>query len=68
MAKITRSDAVHILNEEGARVSYPVLNSWAQQKRGPAFILEGGRSLYDEDEVRAYAAELKAKREKRGWK
>jgi hypothetical protein len=68
MAKITRSDAVHILNEEGARVTYPVLSNWAQKKKGPAFVLENGRSLYDEDDVRAYAAELKAKRERRGWK
>jgi hypothetical protein len=68
MAKITRSDTVDLLNEEGARVTYPILNNWAKAKKGPAFVLEGGRALYDEDDVRAYAAELKAKRERRGWK
>jgi hypothetical protein len=68
MTKLTRSDAVHILNEEGACVTYPTLSNWAQDKKGPAFVLEGGRALYDEDEVRAYAAELRARREKRGWK
>ena len=68
MPKISRSDAVHILNETGARVTYPILSAWAREKRGPAFVLDNGRAFYDEESLRAYAEELKAKREQRGWK
>jgi hypothetical protein len=61
MSKITRSDAVHILNETGARVTYPILSNWKRKGIGPAEPLT-------EEKVREFGEKLKAEREKRGWK
>jgi hypothetical protein len=60
VAKLTRSDAVHILNKEyDARVTYPILSNWKAKGKGPTYPLT-------EEKVRELGEQLKAEREKRG--
>jgi hypothetical protein len=60
MSKITRSDAVHILNKDyDARVTYPILSDWA--RKGIA------RPPLTEEKVRELGEQLVAERKKRGW-
>jgi hypothetical protein len=67
MPKIVRSDAVDLIIEAGVSTSKQALAIMASQKRGPPFTYGPRGTEYDEDELKVWIAEQKAKKGKRGF-
>jgi hypothetical protein len=65
--RLVRQDAVDIVLEAGLSRSRQVLAIQASRRQGPPFQYGPHGTEYDEDELKVWIAEQKAKKAKRGF-